>query len=171
MKLSFFLSVGLILLLNTFSAFAQKNFDNPNVEYTFTFPSDEWKITVEPSELSPNVELNYNIKKEGNLEIRKLTIEPNTLFGDIIREEEQKLQFVPGYVTGKEENFLGAYSGRVFNYEYVRSGRPMSGRFYYLKTDDKTVYVLRFTGLKDILRSIRNETDSIARTFKIKEKK
>jgi hypothetical protein len=44
----------------------------------------------------------------------------------------------------------------------------MSGRFYFLKADDTTVYILRFTGLRDGLRTIRNQVDSIARTFKVK---
>ncbi len=170
-KLSFLFSVGLVLLLTTITVFAQKDFENANVDYTFEIPNDTWKITVEPSEFSPNVELVYEYKKDGHLEIRKMKVEPNTLFGEIIREEEPALQFLPGYVAQKEENFRGAYTGRVFNYEYVRSGRPMSGRFYYLKIDDSTIYVLRFTGMKEKLRSIRNETDSIARTFKIKAKK
>jgi hypothetical protein len=86
----------------------------------------------------------------------------------MIREEEQKLQFVPGYVAGREENFKGAFSGKVFNYEFVRSGRNMSGRFYFLKAAGDTVYVLRFTGEKNSLLSLRNETDLIARTFKVK---
>jgi hypothetical protein len=47
----------------------------------------------------------------------------------------------------------------------------MSGRFYFLKADDKTVYVLRFTGQRDKLRSVRNQTDSIARTFGLKKSK
>jgi hypothetical protein len=170
-KLSFLFSAGLLLLLTTISITAQEEFSNPNVDYTFMVPNDSWKITVEPSDISPNVEFVYNFKKDGHLEIRKMNIEPKTLFGEIIREEEPTLQFLPGYVAGKEENFRGNYSGRVFNYEYVRSGRPMSGRFYFLKTDDKTVYVLRFTGMKDKLRSIRNETDAIARTFKLKAEK
>jgi hypothetical protein len=44
----------------------------------------------------------------------------------------------------------------------------MSGRFYFLKAGDTNVYVLRFTAERDKLRSIRNQTDSIARTFKVK---
>jgi hypothetical protein len=44
----------------------------------------------------------------------------------------------------------------------------MSGRFYFLKTADNQMYVLRFTGERDKLKSIRNQTDSIARTFKVK---
>ena len=55
--------------------------------------------------------------------------------------------------------------GSVFNFEFVRNGRPMSGRFYFLKANDNTVYVLRFMGYRDRLRSIRNQTDSIGRTF------
>ena len=150
------------------TALAQSEFDDVNVEYTFSLPSDAWKMTVKPSRMSPNVEYVYNYRKEGHLEIRKITIDPNTLFGDLIRDEEQKLQFVPGYVSGREENFKGLLEGRVFNYEFVRSGRNMSGRFYFLRASGDTVYVLRFTGEKSSLRSIRNETDLIARTFKIK---
>ncbi len=170
-KLSYLLSVGLIVVATAVSAFAQKDFENANVEYLFTLPSDTWKMTGEPSENSPNVEFVYNFKKDGHFEIRKIKIEPNTLFGEIIRKDEQKLQFKPGYVAGKDENFRGAFSGRVFNFEYVRSGRNMSGRFYYLKIDSTTVYAIRFTGRKNKLRSLRNETDSIARTFRLKKKK
>ena len=88
-----------------------------------------------------------------------------------IRDSEQSLQFQPGYVAGKQEEFKGSLGGKVFNYEYINSGRNMSGRFYFLKADDKTVYVLRFTGQRDKLRSVRNQTDSIARTFSLKKSK
>jgi hypothetical protein len=47
----------------------------------------------------------------------------------------------------------------------------MSGRFYFLKVNDTTVYLIRFTGIGDKLRSIRNQTDSIARTFDLKKGK
>lgn len=169
-KLSFLLSLGFVLVCSL-TAFTQSDFDNPSVEYTFSLPSDNWKLVAEPSEFSPNVEFVYNYKKDGHLEVRKLVVEKNTLFGEIIEKEENALQFTPGYVAGKEENFQGNYAGRIFNYEYLRSGQSMSGRFYFLRTDETTVYVLRYTGLKDKLRSIRNETDSISRTFKIRAAK
>jgi hypothetical protein len=47
----------------------------------------------------------------------------------------------------------------------------MSGRFYFLKADASNVYLLRFTGMRDQLRTIRNQTDLIARTFEIKKAK
>ena len=167
-KFSFALTIVLSLAAAV-AAFAQtETFSDPNVEYTFNLPDAAWKMTVKPSDMSPNVEYVYNDRKDGHLEIRKLSVKPGELLSDTIREEEVKLQFLPGYVAGKEENFQGAMSGRVFNFEYVRSGREMSGRYYFLKADDKTVYVLRFSGYRDKLRSIRNYVDSIARTFKLK---
>lgn len=156
-----------IVLVLAISAGAQTDFSDPNVEYTFTLPNDSWKMTTKPSETSPNVEYVYNYKKQGHLEVRKLKVEENFLYGDVIRELELSLQIMEGYVASKEENFSGALPGRVFNFEYVQGGKNMSGRFYLLKTDPTTVYVLRFRGLKDDLRSIRNETDSIARTFNL----
>ena len=91
------------------------------------------------------------------------------LTSEVIQDEEQKLQFLPGYVAGKEENFAGRFRGVIFNYEYVRAGRPMSGRIYFLRINETTVYAIRFSGLKDMLRSIQNQTDSIARTFDVKQ--
>ena len=44
----------------------------------------------------------------------------------------------------------------------------MAGRTYYLQADSRTVYTLRFTGLRDKLIRIRNQTDQIARSFRLK---
>ncbi|CAN5625442.1 hypothetical protein BH20ACI4_BH20ACI4_10110 [soil metagenome] len=141
-----------------------KTFSDPSVEYTFEIPEANWIMTNK----SPNVEYVYNDKKDGHFEVRKLSVKSGEMLADVIRGEEQKLQFLPGYVAGKEENFQGAYNGRVFNFEYVRSSLNMSGRYYFLKVNDTTVYLLRFSGNRDKLRSIRNEVDLIARTFKLK---
>ncbi|MEZ5347194.1 MAG: hypothetical protein R2681_16730 [Pyrinomonadaceae bacterium] len=167
-KLSFLAAFFGALLLLPAAAFGQVKFSDPNVEYEFTLPDDAWKMTVKPSEYSPNVEYVYKYKQEGHLQVRKSGVKKDDTFTDIIRDEEQKLQFIPGYVAGKDENFTGALEGKVFNYEFVRSGQNMSGRTYFLRADPTTVYVVRFTGIKDNLRTLRNQTDSIARTFSIK---
>lgn len=161
----------IICLLFAVSAFAQtETFSDTNVDYTFELPEATWKLTAKPSTTSPNVEYVYGDRSNGRLEVRRIAIKADDLLSDIIETEEQRLQFQTGYVAGKEENFSGSLDGKIFNYEYVNSGRVMSGRFYFLKADDKTVYVLRFTGMRDKLRSVRNQTDSIARTFAIKKK-
>jgi hypothetical protein len=152
------------LFLSVSGLAQNKTFSDPNVEYTFEIPEANWIMTNK----SPNVEYVYNDKKDGHFEVRKLSVKSGEMMADVIRGEEQKLQFLPGYVAGKEENFQGAYNGRVFNFEYVRSSLNMVGRYYFLKANDTTVYVLRFSGNRDKLRSIRNEIDLIARTFKLK---
>jgi len=154
--------------LATVVAAQQSTFSDPNVEYSFVLPEAGWKVIVRPSATSPNVEYVYNDRREGHLEVRKLAVSKDVYMTDVMREEETKLQFLPGYVAGKEENFSGTLRGNVFNYEFVRSGRNMSGRFYFLRANDTTVYLLRFSAERDQLKAIRNQTDSIARTFAVK---
>ena len=158
-----------IILLVPIGLFAQEStFSDPSVDYSFVLPEAGWKQIVKPSATSPNVEYVYNDRREGYLEVRKLTVAKNAILTDVMRTEETKLQFLPGYAAGKEENFSGALRGSVFNYEFLRIGRNMVGRLYLLRADDTTVYVLRFTGEREKLKSIRNQTDSIARTFNVK---
>ena len=159
-------SIALCLILGV-SAFGQMGtFSDPSVDYTFDIPDERWKMTVKPSTAKPNVEYVFIDRNDGHLEVRRVSAAKDALLADIIREEEAKLQFLPGYVAGRDENFSGRLRGSIFNFEFVRAGRPMSGRFYFLRANDNTVYVLRFTGYRDKLKSIRNQTDSIGRTFR-----
>jgi hypothetical protein len=148
--------------------FAQELFSDVNVDYTFTIPDSKWKMTVKPSATSPNVEYVNGDRVDGHLEVRRLTVARDAILTDVIRDEEQKVQFRPGFVAGREENFSGRLKGAIYNFEYVAAGKSMSGRFYFLRANENTVYVLRFSGQKDTLRSARHQTDSIARTFAVK---
>jgi hypothetical protein len=71
-------------------------------------------------------------------------------------------------MAGKDDPFNGRLDGVTLSYEFTQAGKAMVGRSYYLQADERTVYVLRFTGLRQKLVSIRNQTDSIARSLKIK---
>lgn len=167
-NITLFYSISMIVLSALTAAAQDQVFSDGNVDYSFTLPDAKWKMTVKPSATSPNVEYVYGDRTDGHLEVRKLTVAKDEILTDVIQDEEQKLQFRPGFVAGKEENFLGRLRGSVFNFEYVAAGRSMAGRFYFLRANATTVYLVRFTGLKDTLRSIRNQTDSIARTFAVK---
>lgn len=158
-----------VIFLSLSAVYAQpaSSFSDINVDYTFDLPDDKWKMTVKPSATSPNVEYVFVDRLDGHLEVRKQSYPRTTLMSDVIKDEEQKRQFLPGFVAGKEENFSGKINGSIVNYEFVRAGRPMSGRTYVLRTGD-SVYFLRFTGHTDKLRSIRHHTDAIARTFDVK---
>ena len=156
-------------IMSVVQAFGQTVlFSDPSVDYTFDVPDDRWKMTVKPSVARPNVEYVFGDRNDGHLEVRRIPVAKDAVLGDIVRVEEQKLQFLPGYVAGRDESFSGRLRGSIFNFEFVRAGRPMAGRFYFLRANDTTLYVLRFTGYRDKLRSIRNQTDSMGRTFDVK---
>lgn len=165
-----FISISALMLFVSLASFAQGSdtFSDPNVDYTFDVPNAKWKMTAKPSATNPNVGYVYGDRLDGLFEVRALSVNKDTLLTDLIQDEETKLQFKPGFVAGREENFTGKLRGSVYNFEYVTAGKSMSGRFYFLRAADTTVYTLRFTGLKDSLRSIRAQTDSIARSFAIK---
>lgn len=134
-------------------------------EYSFEAPNATWRVVSKGG----TPEIVYGDRLDGYLQIRKATIGDGETLAEVIdREQNQKLQFVPGFVNGKEDAFKGALSGRAINYEFTQSGKPMTGRVYFLQSG-KDVYVLRFTGLSTKLRLLRNQTDSIARTFKVKK--
>lgn len=151
-----------LFALATVAAAQRSTFSDPNIEFTFEIPDEKWKVVGR----SP-VNLVYTTANEGDLEIRKITAPANRPIAEVMKAEEEKLQFLRGFVAGKDENFNGALRGAIYNYEFVRSGRNMSGRFYYLRSGD-TVYVLRFTAYADKLRSLRTQTDMMARTFQLK---
>lgn len=149
-------------------ATAQQLYTHPNVEYTFELPSATWRAIMEPDAAQERPEFVYGDRLDGYLTIRKEVVEAGTSPSELARRDEVKLRFLPGFVQGKEETFNGRLDGVTNSYEYVRSGKTMLGRTYYLQADNRTIYALRFTGLRDKLSRIRNQTDLIARTFKLK---
>jgi hypothetical protein len=158
-----------VLLAAVVSALGQDStFSDPLADYTFILPDAKWKMTAKPTAANPGVEYVFGDRRDGHLEVRKQRIAKDGLLTDLVRDEEQKLMFRLGFVAGREENFTGKLRGTIYNFEYVAAGRTMAGRFYFLRANDTTVYVLRFAGYKDSMRSLRTQTDAIARTFSLK---
>jgi hypothetical protein len=138
-------------------------------DYTLELPSEQWRILTNAESAQQPAEFVYGDRNNGYLRIRKEILEPGLTASDLCRrDQDQKLHFQTGYVEGKEEKFSGRLSGVTFGYEYTAGGKAMAGRLYYLQADNQTVFALRFTGLRDRLAMIRNQTDSIARSFRLK---
>ena len=164
---------GLLLLMppafSTNAAFQEYSYTSPKAEFTIDFPSATWRKVGEPDDVHQHTEFIYGDRSEGYLRIRKealaeeLTIQK---FGE--QDQDQRTRFLPGFVDGKGESFKSRLEGWTLSYEYTQAGKPMAGRTYYLQADPRTVYVLRFTGLRQKLLSIRNQTDFIARSLKVK---
>ena len=147
---------------------SQQLYTHDKVDYTFELPSATWKAILEPDAAHENPEFVYGDRLDGFLTIRKEMVEAGTTPSQVAERDVVNLRFLPGFIEGKEERFNGRLDGVTVSYEFVRTGKPMLGRTYYLQSDGRTVYVLRFTGLRDKLTRIRNQTDLIARTFKTK---
>lgn len=151
-------------------AHAQEHtYSSAKFNYSVEFPSQTWRLVDEPDELHQHAEFVYGDRNDGYLRIRKETLEEGLDIKEFARrDQDQKERFRPGYVDGKDDTFMGRLAGRTVSFEYTQAGKPMAGRSYYLQGDSHTIYVLRFTGMRDKLLRIRNQTDLIARSFKLK---
>lgn len=167
MKRIAILSLVLVSLM-TSVALAQQTYTHDKVDYSFDLPSPTWRAILEPDAAHEHPEFVYGDRLDGYLTIRKEVVDAGTTSSELARRDQVKLSFLPGFVEGKEEKFNGRLDGVTVSYEFVRTGKPMLGRTYYLQVDNRTIYALRFTGLRDKLNRIRNQTDLIARTFKVK---
>jgi len=164
------LAFALVLFaLMTPVALAQQVYTHDKVDYSFDLPSPTWRAILEPDAAHEHPEFVYGDRLDGFLTIRKEIVEAGTTPTELARRDQDlKLRFLPGFVDGKTEPFSGRLEGVTMSYEFVRTGKPMLGRTYYLQVDPRTIYALRFTGLRDKISRIRNQTDLIARTFKMK---
>lgn len=160
----------LLFAAGSFSlAAAQESYTSSNGEYTLELPSTTWRVISEPDAAHEHAEFVYGDRLDGYLQVRKEVVDAGTTPSDLAhRDRDQKFRFHPGFVEGKEENFSGRLSGVTVSYEFIKTGKPMMGRIYYLQADNRTIYALRFTGLRDKLARIRNQTDFIARSFRVK---
>ena len=165
----FFTCASLMALLSSLVLAQTQTFSRDTVEYTLELPSPTWRVVQEADSVHQHTEFIYGDRNDGYLKIRKEVVDEGTTASDLARrDQEQKLRFMPGHVDGKEERFAGRLNGVTISYEYTSGGKPMAGRTYYLQADNRTIYALRFTGLRDKLTRIRNQTDLIARSFQTK---
>jgi hypothetical protein len=145
------------------------SYTGPKVEFAVDFPSATWRKVGEPDDVHKETEFIYGDRNDGYLRIRKEVLEDGLKLEDFVhRDQDQRTRFLPGFVDGKQESFNGRLDGFTASYEFTQAGKPMAGRTYYLQSDPHTVYILRFTGLRQKLLSIRNQTDAIARSLKVK---
>ncbi len=172
-RVRLFLTIALALAGAAAAARAQESapVTGGNGEYTLELPSAAWRASPRSDGVHQHTDYTLNGDRgDGYLRVRKDVLEANTSLSDAARREaDLKLRYLPGWVGGKEERFAGNLSGIVYAYEYTSAGKPMAGRIYFLKADDRNVYMLHFTGRSERLLRIRNQTDAIARSFKLKQ--
>ena len=152
------------------AATAQEQTTSETKEYALELPSAAWRAVTRPDSGPEHTDYVFNDRTDGYLRVRREAVEGDTKLSDFARAQaDTKLRYLPNFVGGKDERFAGRLSGVVANYEYTSGGKPMAGRVYYLQADGRTVYVLHFTGMRDKLQRIQNQTDAIARSFRLKQ--
>lgn len=166
----FICALALIALGAAAASAQEQPYTSETDEYAIELPSEVWKAVPRPDSERRHMEFVNGLRPDGYLLVRRDVVEGGTKLQEFARAEaDTKLRYKPGFVIGKDERFTGRLSGVVLNYEYTQGGKPMAGRIYYLQADGRTVYVLHFTGLRDKLQRIQNQTDAIARSFRLKQ--
>lgn len=162
----------LILFLSLTVTGQSQTFTTDGVEYSLDLPSSSWRA-VSRIDVHEHLEFIYEDDySNGYLRLRKKFVNAGTTPQDVFRHDEAwELRRLPGYVVcsdGIGTAFEGHLKGTVFSYEYVNQGRNMDGRIYYLQVDNRTLYALHFTVRSDKVQGLRDEMDSIARSFRLK---
>ena len=161
--------------LLTALAFAQSQsevFEDPDGKYTLNLPSG-WLGVVNTDGLGHNdVNIVFKVRENGALKIRVAEADPGAELMDFAaKDERERVRYALGYDKISMEKFLlgGSRVGALLSYDYRNAaGQPFTGRVYYVPTDGKTIYVLHFTGRRNILGTLRSHTDLIARSLKLK---
>jgi hypothetical protein len=146
-----------------------RTYTTDKIEYALDLPNATWRAVPRADSMHEHVDFIYGDRGDGLLRIRKELVDDGAKLEDLARrDQDNKLRFQHGYVEGRQDNFPGRLKGIASSYEFTGGGKPMVGVIYYLQADPRTVYVLHFTGAKDTLLRVRSQTDSIARSFRVK---
>ncbi|MGQ9896026.1 MAG: hypothetical protein ACUVR8_00485 [Acidobacteriota bacterium] len=116
------------------------------------------------------LEIIYRDRSQSLLRVRREAVpsdcddEPHRCLA--AREVTDSLQFRPDFQLKKRERFSSAIArGTLLTFTFRRVGKPMTGRYYYLQTDDQTVWVLRFEGESRFHDTLRYQTDRLVYSF------
>ena len=166
------LTFSFIMLLSTITTAQPQTFTRDSLDYALDLPTSFWR-PVSRLDVHEHFEfINADDYSKGYLRLRKKLVAPGTVPEMIFREDEKwELTRLPGYIVcsnGKGTDFSGQLNGTMFAYEYVKKGMNMDGRIYYLQVNNRTFYVLHFTIASKKLQGLRDQMESIARSFRLK---
>lgn len=168
-------TTGLVLivtaLLSTFTAASQtRQYTVATGQYVLDLPSQWRAISVSGARYPRDFEF-----KDDNgvvrLRIRREILQNENISTTDLAERQRLLDRSArtGYVTGTIESFEGTMSGTKYSSEYVSAGRPMAAVSYYLRVTKRAIYRLEFTGPRKMLLDMAGQTESIARSFRLKQ--
>jgi len=163
---SLFSSMAVLLAVALTSA-AQSGgeFADPSGQYKLTLTGDWRAVSYNDAVGRQKTEFVYRDRSEGLL---KVTREPLAgALTDAVRQDEESLKiYRSGFEGSLSEQFGGgAMTGIRLSFFSTEGNRKMANTYYYLQ-DKNAMWILRFTGRRGALDTVRNLTDQIARSFK-----
>ena len=168
-----------ILTISTiiiFAGFFSSNFKSQtrsytaeNLDYVLVLPTAQWRAINVPGVTNDSTEFRYDSDGAVHLRIRRELVDADVTVADLIqRQQGLHRSSLPGYVKEKVEPFAGRLGGARYAYEYVTEGKPTARVSYYLEANNRLIYRLEFAGSPDLLRTLSEQTDLIARSFRLK---
>ena len=156
-----------VLLAVTSSVAAQnaREFTDPSGQYKLTLIGDWRAVSYDDAVGRQKTEFVYRDRSEGLLKITRESL-PGALT-DAVRQDEENLKiYRPGFEGSSSETFGGgALTGIRLSFFSTEGNRKMANTYYYMQ-DKNAMWVLRFTGRRGALDTVRNLTDQIARSFR-----
>jgi hypothetical protein len=145
-------------------------FSDPGGKYELTLKEGWEPVTYKDGGGNTVTDIVFENRERGILRIREMRVDENLSAEAVARRElETAIRFRPGFTAGSVEPFSGKDAdGVVLAFDFTFGGRHKTARYYYLKINENTVYALRFEGDPGVLRTMRNRTDLMARSFRVR---
>ena len=145
-----------------------RSYTAENLDYVLVLPSPQWRAINVPG-IANDTQFRYDDHSAVKLRIRRELVSADATVTDLIQRQYQADRaFFRGYVMEKAEPFEGHLSGATYAYEYVTNGKLTARLTYYLEANNRVIYRLEFAGSPDQLRSLSEQTNLIAQSFRLK---
>jgi hypothetical protein len=158
---------AILFALSPFTTYAQsgQEFKDPGGKFRITLLGDWRAVSYSDAVGREKTEFVYRDRSEGLLKITRESLGGGSLESKVSQEEESLRLSRPGFERAASEAFGGgALRGVRFSFYSNDGGRRMAATHYYLQ-DGNSVWVLRFSGRRGSVDTIRNVTDQMARSF------
>src|SRR5436853_2746862 len=159
-------AAGLIISASLgITALADKQDEDPGGKFKILLIGDWRAVSYNDAVGRQKTEFVYRDRSEGLLKITKESVGTRAV-ADLVREEEETLKVYKAglEMTGNEPFGGGPLKGIRLSFFYVEGERKYAATYYYLQDGDG-VWILRFSGKRGALDTIRNVTDQMARSF------
>lgn len=163
------LTLALCWLSISVAARQEREFTHPEGRYAITLKEGWEEVISKDGAGNTVVDIIFENRERGLLRIRERRRDQDIAPQELAqRDQETSFRFRPGFVQGSIEPFNHKeYPGALLTFDFTYGGRPKTAFYYYLKIDANSYYTLQFEGHPQVLKTMRNRTDLMVRSFRV----